>query len=216
MVVSFVWTCFILSILLDLCWGSRACWGTLGLEVRLNTGGRTYRAACLSFQTSSDEAKQKLWSNPGPENSFSRGPSRTGSLRSKAVPSTARTSPTTHRHWHFSGGRGNRPPCSPRFHLWEWSCHPQADTTEHWGTPGGHRCLQPPTTHGGPLVNAPVSVVSVNEEARTCCCVGWPHLPRQVEVGVVGEVDGGASVSLGLVISCQRVPLNKQASDQST
>lgn len=50
-------------------------------------------AACLSVQLSPGDDRQKLWSNPGPGTSFSRGPIRTGFLRSKGVPSTRLISP---------------------------------------------------------------------------------------------------------------------------
>lgn len=50
-------------------------------------------AAGLSVLASPGEDRQKLWSNPRPGTSFSRVPSRTCCLRSKGVPSTARTSP---------------------------------------------------------------------------------------------------------------------------
>lgn len=51
-------------------------------------------AAGLSVQVSPGEDRQKLWSNPGPGTSFSRGPIRTGCLRSNRVPSTRLISPT--------------------------------------------------------------------------------------------------------------------------
>lgn len=59
-------------------------------------------AAGLSFQASPGNDRQKLWSKPGAGTSFSRGPIRTGFLRSMRVPSTSLISPMNRWGWWVS------------------------------------------------------------------------------------------------------------------